>query len=463
MSRTHRLYAILSSLILLVSGGFVALRSQTTGRELIRERVDESRRVTLGGNTRPEVSTANDLGEVSDGLALEHIMFQLKRSPQQEKEVEAFVASLQNAASPNFHKWLTAAEFGQKFGVAESDIQIITDWLQSHGFKVNSVYPSHMIIDFSGNAGQVRNAFHTSIHTLEVGGVRHIANVSDPQVPQALAPALAGVVSMHDFKPHTMIRARSKGVRAQYTSSSGEFVVPADLATIYDFNPLFAKGITGKGQTIAVIEDSDLFNPSDWTSFRKAFGLSQYTTGSMTTVNPAPAHGVNNCSDPGATGDDSEGEATLDVEWASAAAPGAAIQLAACSDTGLTFGGFIAAQNLVNSAPPPSVISMSFGECEAESGASQNAAFSSLFQQAVAEGTSVFVSAGDADAAQCDDGAISATHGISVSGWASTPYNVAVGGTDFSDTYNNNSGTYWNLNANTTSYGSALSYIPEIP
>ena len=468
MPRT-RLYAILSSLILLVSGGFVALMSQTSGRDLIRERMDENKLVMLSGNTRPEVRTGTDQGEVADEFALDHMMLQLKRSQQQEEEVAQFVADLQNPASPNFHKWLTAVEFGQRFGVAESDIRTITDWLKSRGFTVNSVYESNMVIDFSGNAGQVRNAFHTAIHNLDVNGAHHIANVSDPQIPQALAPVVAGVVSMHDFRPHKMSRARkSRPVQrdgAQYTYSgggqTGEAIVPADLATIYDFNPLFAKGITGKGQTVVVVEDTNLYRTSDWTTFRSAFGLSQYTTGTLTTVQPAPASGANNCASPGVNGDDAE--AILDAEWASAAAPGATIEVAACADSGASFGVIIAAQNVINSSPAPAIVSISYGECEAYNGASANASLSSLFQQAVAEGTSVFVSSGDEGAASCDANLSTATHGIGVSAYAATPYNVAVGGTDFSDVYSGTSATFWNLTTNTATYGSALSYVPEIP
>src|SRR6202034_2326537 len=166
------------------------------------------------------------------------------------------------------------------------DVQTITGWLESQGFTVNTVYPNRMVIDFSGTAGQVGRAFHTSIHNLNVNGVHHIANFSDPQIPEALAPAVAGIISMHDFRPHNMSRARSKTSHPQYTFGSFgqqvQVVVPADLATIYDFNPLFAKGITGMGQTIVVIEDSDLFTASDWTTFRSAFGLSQYASGSLT-------------------------------------------------------------------------------------------------------------------------------------------------------------------------------------
>jgi subtilase family serine protease len=144
--------------------------------------------------------------------------------------------------------------------------------------------------------------------------------------------------------------------------------------------------------------------------------------------------GTNNRTNPGVNGN--EFEAILDAEWATAAAPGAAIKLASCADTSTTFGGLIAFQNLINeSGTPPAIVSISYSECETENGASANAAFNSAYQQAVTEGVSVFVAAGDAGGALCDIDASSATHGINVSGFASTPYNVAVGGTDFGDTY----------------------------
>src|ERR1700733_1137334 len=208
MFRIHRLNALLSCAVLLLT--CVALRSQTAERvqALIRENVDEDKLATLAGNTREEANAENDFGAVSDGLSLDHMMLQLKRSPQQEQAAAQLIADLHNPQSPSFHKWMTARDFGQNFGLAESDIQSITQWLESQGFVVNFVYPSGMAIDFSGNAGQVRRAFHTSIRNLEVNGVRHMANVSDPQIPEALAPAVAGVVSLHDFRPQKMSRPK---------------------------------------------------------------------------------------------------------------------------------------------------------------------------------------------------------------------------------------------------------------
>lgn len=462
------LIAASASFLMLLSGSLAVLSAESAGRALIHEKVDERNLITLAGNTRPEAVPANDLGAVSDSLPINHIMLQLKRSAEQEQAVDRMIAALHDTASPGFHHWLTASEFGQAWGLDESDVRTITTWLQSHGFTVNTVYPNRMVIDFSGTAGMVREALHTSIHNLSVNGVKHIANMSDPQIPVALAPAVAGAVSLHDFRPHNMARPKVRPAARidspEYTGTSGgspyQAVVPADLATIYDFNPLFTAGITGAGQTIAVIEDSNLYRNSDWTNFRTAFGLSQYSTASLTTVHPEPTTGTNNCASPGINSDDSE--AIIDAEWASAAAPGAAIVVASCADTGVTVGVFIATQNVVNENNATPIVSISYGICEAMNGAAANASFNSVYQQAAAEGVSVFVAAGDEGAASCDANASAAVHGIGISGFTGTQYNVAVGGTDFGDTLNGTNNVYWSQ-TNSSTWGSALSYIPEIP
>ncbi len=442
----------------------LALSAQHTSglhsRSLITERIDEARTHVLGGNTRSQATALNDRGRVTDDFQMEHMILQLQRPDEQEQAAKQMVEDLHNPKSPSYHKWLTAAQFGQLYGPAQSDIDTVTSWLKSKGFTVNAVYPSGMQIDFSGAAGQVRTAFHTEIHHLNVSGEEHVANMSDPQIPAALAPVVRGVISLHDFTPHSM-----KKPRPHYTFTSQGYstqaVTPSDLATIYNLNPLFAAGVTGKGQTIAVLEDSDMYRSSDYDTFRTRMGLSAYTSGSLTTSHPQPPAGGSNCSDPGVVaGNDSE--ATLDAEWASAAAPDASVVLAACADTRSTFGVMIALENLVNSATPPGVISISYGDCEVDNGEASNAAFNALYQQAVAEGISVFVSAGDEGGAECDAGGSQASHGIAVSAMASTPYNVAVGGTDFGDVLAGTVSTYWS-STNSATFGSALSYIPEVP
>ncbi len=422
---------------------------------VITQQIDESARVPLSGDTRPEIGTAIDHGAVPDAYPMPHMLLQLKRSSASEQAFAQTIEALHDPASPQFHQWLDPADIGARFGLSSADLSVIAGWLAGYRFNVNVVYDNGLLIDFSGTAGQVRRAFHTEIHSLDVGGAPHIANIGDPEIPAALAPAIEGIVALHDFKPHPMMKKRPA-----YTFCSGacQAVVPADLATIYNLTPAFAAGLTGKGETVVVIEDTNVFKPADWTTFRKTFGLDVYASGKFVEVHPAPPSGATNCTNPGVNGDESE--AILDAEWASAAAPNATIELASCADS--PDGLLIALQNLIAAKTHPSIISMSYGECEAANGAASNAAYNRVFQQAVAEGVSVFVSAGDEDAASCDAGLAAATHGIGVSGLGSTIYNVAVGGTDFADTDNNDSSKYWS-STNKSNFGSAKSYIPEIP
>jgi subtilase family serine protease len=169
---------------------------------MINLAINNTQLVPLPGNIRPEATNAqNDRGPVASSFAMPHMLLQLKRSPAQEQALETLIDQQHDPASPNFHKWLMPTQIGAQFGLAASDLQKITGWLTSQGFQVNLVYPNGSLIDFSGTAGQVTAAFHTAIHNLSVNGEPHFANMSDPQIPAALAPAVAGVVSLNDFRP----------------------------------------------------------------------------------------------------------------------------------------------------------------------------------------------------------------------------------------------------------------------
>jgi subtilase family serine protease len=457
------------ALVLCLSSRYAARVFGASSRQvLITQPIDESQLVRLARNTRPEANAKNDRGSEPDGFLMDHMLLQLKRDPQVEQEFAQYIETLTDKTSPNFRHWMMADEQGEKFGLNSQDIDTITSWLQSHGFNVGYVYPNRMVIDFSGTAGQVREAFHTEIHELDVNGQRHFSNMSDPKIPAALAPAIEGVVSMNDFRPHTNVERRKPGrFGPQYTFSgcNGDCLdlVPGDLQTIYNVTPLYKAGITGKGMTVAVIEDTNSYG-TDWATYQKKFALGGYG-GTLTTLHPDDAK---NCTNPGTNGDDFE--ADIDVEMVTAIAPAAHVELVSCTDT-TTFGGLLALENLVSAGSPPPVISSSYAECEVLSGAATNAAFNSAFQTAAAAGISVFVASGDYGSSYCardfTNGTEVAYPGIGVLGWGETVYNVAVGGTDFEDVYNANEGgkplsTYWNT-TNTSTFASAKSYIPEIP
>jgi subtilase family serine protease len=435
----------------------------TSGAQTVVQPIDDGDLVTLGGNTRSEATAANDRGAVDPSMRLEHLELQLRRSALQEREAASFIEALHDPTSPSFHQWLSAEEFGRRFGASPGGIAAVRGWLEGHGFHVGPLYPGGMVLDFSGTAAQLAAAFHTSIHHLRVGEESHFANMNDPQIPRALAAVVSGIVKLNDFRP-----ARKHRPSPRYSGScSGDpcyLMAPADLATIYDFNALFQANtpITGKGQTVAVVEDTNLYSDSDWTNFRRIFGLSAHRAGTLTTIHPQPPRGGAPCTNPGVNSNGDDVEATLDAEWSSAAAPDAAIVVASCGDSATVDGVRQAIHDLIDSASPPAIISVSYGVCETENGAAGNAFFSAIYQQAVAEGISVFVATGDSGPEDCAPNFTSpAIFGIGVNGWASTQYNVAVGGTDFSDTFDGTNKDYWGTSQGAP-WGTAKSYVPEM-
>ncbi len=487
MNRRNKSAALLmavAAFVLVVSlASFAQVKSP-----LVTQKVDNNIRVTLHGNVRPEANAQNDRGPVSADIQLDHLLLMLKRPAALEAAAIAFVDSQHNPKSANFHKWINAAQYGQMFGPAQSDIAAVTSWLTSQGFTVNLVYSNGMFIDYSGTSAQIETAFGTQLHNYDVNGESRIANDRDPQVPAALAGVVAGPLYLNNFRPKAMnqklhaehINAKSGQMESDYTPGNGDYpIVPWDLAKIYNIAPLYSAGVSGQGMKIVVVEDTNLFNcnstnslgacsasTSDWAIFRNTFGLGKYTAGNLSQSNPGPTVS-STCNKPstgsgypsgsGINSDDVE--AAIDVEWAAAGAPNASIINAACANPTGGFGGLTAIQNILQhpNADNVDVISMSYGESEAQTGATLNAAFNTTFQQAVAAGIGIFVSSGDELAASAGT-----RDGIGVSGWMSSQYDVSVGGLDYADTYLGLNSTYWSAN-NNAFYGSAKSYIMEQP
>lgn len=459
-SRTALAAGFLAVLALALSAGIAFPAEQSR----IVDPIDETNLVRLVGSTHRLAQPQYDRGAVDDGLPMEHMYLQLQRSPEQEAALEGLMREQLDPHSSNYHAWLTAEELGKRFGPAQDDIDTVVRWLESHGFQVNLVTKNGLTIDLSGTAGRVRETFHTEIHNYEINGQKHIANASDPLIPAALAKVVSGMVSLNDFMPKPQLRKPKANFTFPCTGCPDGFdnqtqydEAPPDFATIYNVTPLYQakKPITGKGQTVVVLEPTDI-NSADVATFRSAFGLSSYS-GKFSQIHPGPG-----CSDPGKNA--FEGEAAIDAEWAGAVAPDADVDLASCASTATNFGAFIAAQNLLDTGNPPHIMSLSYLDCEADLGPSGNAYIKALWQLAAAEGVSVFVAAGDGGPAACDnfDTALYAEDGIAANGLASTPYNVSTGGTDFLDTVEGVNGTYWS-SSNSPTGKSAKSYVPEMP
>jgi hypothetical protein len=452
---------LLTSLFAFTASAQEAQIEPSTVQPRIVQPVDETKLAVLKGNTHRLARSQFDQGAAPADLPMERMLLVLKRSPEQESALRNLLDNQQDKASPNYHKWLTPEQFGKQFGPADQDVQVVTSWLQSHGFRIGQVAKGRNIIEFSGTAAQVQEALHTSIHKYVVRGEEHWANANDPQIPAALTPVVAGVHTLHNFLKKPQIHVLKQTVAAKYvpgkppqlTFSDGRHGLgPADYATIYNINPLYNAfpPINGTGITIAVVGRSNLYKGgTDVSDFHNyVFGGSNFP------------NIILNGPDPGDLGGGEEFEATLDATWSGAIAPGATVDFVVSATTNTTDGvdlseAYIIDNNLAN------VMTESFGICEAAFTSTQAQGIAALAEQAAAQGVTYMVSTGDAGAEGCDDpnSETVATGPISVNILASTPYTVAVGGTEFNE--NGQDSKYWSTTNTQGTSQSVLSYIPE--
>ena len=441
-----------------------AARAQTPSRPArITRAIDDNQLVRLKGNVHPLAQARFDQGAMNDAQPIDRMLLLLQRSSDQESELRQLLEDQLTNNSPKHHAWLTPEQFGAQFGPVDADIQATTDWLNSMGFHGIKVGPGRTVIEFSGNAGQVRAAFHTEMHRYLVQGALRFANSSDPLIPAALAPVVAGVVSLHSFPKFAHSRTIGNFRRSAETgvveptfsfagcgsggTSQCNGLGPADLAKIYNVPP----NLDGTGQTIAVVGQSNI-NIEDVQEYRAMFGLP--------TNDPEI---ILNGPDPGPLSD--ETEADLDVQVSGGMAPKAAVKFVVSEtpDTAPTAGIDLSALYIIDNNIA-AVLSESYGACEGALGSVGNAFYNALWEQAAAQGITVLVSSGDNGSAACDNPGDSdfATGGLAVSGLASTPFNISVGGTDFSYSVASPASVYWNAtNGGTPAVESAKSYIPE--
>lgn len=434
-------------------------RGQTPGR--IRLPIDDRQVVRLGQTKHPLATTANSVGHLEANTKFERMLLVLSPSAEQEQELKQLLDEQHKKSSPNYQRWLTAAEFGTRFGVADVDVQKVRGWLESRGFTVGNVAQSKRWIEFSGTSHQVESAFHTEMQYYRITGKTHIANATDVAVPEAMAEVTPGVASLNNFgkrPPRRMaegvVGRDSQGhkIRLQPNLTAvgatiTYYLAPGDLAAIYNTKPLLGAGIDGSGISIAVTAQSDI-ELTDVQEFRQIFGLKANDPNFIVS---GP--------DPGLANQTDAEEAQLDVEWAGAVAPGATIDLVVAASTATTSGVDLAAAYAIDNEVAP-ILTYTYGSCEYALGAAGNALYNALWQQAAAEGITVLVAVGDNGAAGCDNAnaGIVAGHGLAVNGAASTPYNIAVGGTEFVE--GATPSTYWN-GTNAADFSSALGYIPE--
>jgi len=429
--------------------------AQGPAEDRIVRAIDDASRVALEGNVRPMFRPENDLGRVDGSLKLENISLMFAFTESRQAALTALLDDLENPSSPSFHQWLTPEQFADRFGLGRNDMNRVVEWLEGHGFTVTWKARSRTWLAFSGTANQIEAAFQTEIHNFSVHGATYYANATEPFVPSALAGVVLAIHGLDNYppKPAGAVRKVGPSPNPEFTSyiSGNTYIAPGDFAVIYDLNGLYAAGIDGAGQSIAVMGQTDLYSDqgsthSDIAAFRSAAGLPP---------NAPQIVLIPGATDPGVVSEDI-GEASTDVEWAGAVARNATIIFVNGGSKGVANALLYAVDN--KTAP---VISISYGECESMLGAANLSALANVAQQANAQGQTIVAAAGDTGPAGCEDSGSStpATTGLAVSWPASLPYVTGMGGSEFEE----GPGVYWAADSNGLDVSpSALSYIPEM-
>ncbi|HEY1253769.1 MAG TPA: protease pro-enzyme activation domain-containing protein, partial [Terracidiphilus sp.] len=351
----------------------------------------------------------------------------------------------------------------------------------------------------------LHNFFPRPAHHLGSQVTREAATGRWQRLP-GIEEATLGQSSFAKTSPLSAQAKPAIAARPQYgISQSGtnpylvEDVGPNDFATIYNVLPLWnaSTPIDGTGQIIAIAGTSDIDvgqsassevganGNNDVLTFRNFFNLPTNNAANTPLRVSGNSQPLTVCTDPGTETDpppctiDDLVENSLDVEWSGSIAKNAQIVLVSSyvpstdsTDDGLFDSESYIVDNIDNPSSPVNgarIMNVSYGECELGNGTAGNVEYYNLWQRAAAEGIAVFVAAGDSGSASCDDGNYVAESGLSVNGLASTPYNTAVGGTDFNWCNPDTAATsecvaspYWNSN-NSASQSSAIGYIPETP
>jgi kumamolisin len=340
-----------------------------------------SARIAVTGDSVPAMGTAvTTTGQVSDS---QRISLAISLAPRDEAGLQSFIDSASNPRSPQYGHYLTTAQYAARFGPSQASVDKVTSFLRSEGLSVDSVSPSHLVVDASGSAATVEGAFGTQLSTFRdnATGRAFYANASAPTLPADIAGSVVDISGLNTRAPrvhHSLVQPHN-GPAGGYT--------PAQIKGGYDVTPLANAGFTGTGQTVALLE-FDGFQQSNITTYNNNYALGA-TTPTVTRVDGGS----------GALGG-GQVEVELDIEVVQAIAPKAAVRVfeGPNSDAGEvdTY------QAIVNSGAK--VTSSSWGLAETQRTAANITAVHNVFAQGAALGETVFSASGDSGSADAGAG-----------------------------------------------------------
>ena len=452
-----------AAVLMMATLPMVAQVASTAVAPRIGAEINSNEKTALPNSKLPRAQAQYDGGRVAAATRLQGISIYFNRTVSQEAALKALMAAQQTPGSPQYHQWLTPEQFASQFGMADSDIAKVENWLEQQGFSIDSVSRGKNVLRFSGTVGQVEIAFSTEMHNYNVptskGVVKHFAPSTALSVPSAIAGVVEGIRNLDDFRPRSHAVRNAVGrVKRNLTwddnGSQSVFFAPGDIFTQYDIQNEYNASFKGTGQTIAIVGQSAV-QPSDLEAFWTAAGI---------TRQDPEMDIVAGTGDPTVQPDGDEAESDLDLEWSGAIAQGANLHFVFTGgDT--NYSAFDSIQYAIDNQIG-TIISSSYGDCETNLGGQT---LETVLEQAAAQGQTVLSAAGDDGSTDCFEDTnltVAQQEALAVDYPASSPNVTAVGGTEVSQAnaaYLTAGSAYWKeaSTSSPTVTPSLLQVVPE--
>jgi subtilase family serine protease len=397
----------------------------------------QEQRIAVDGQNVPLVRQAHLLGAAN---GQQELNLSIGLRPRNSQELDSLLNNLYDPRSSLYHHFLTPQEFAAEYGPTPEEQQQVVDYLHQQGLTVTSVSPNGLLIDASATVAQAEAAFRVQINNYQVGAKIFFANANPPTIPAALSSIILSIggldnsVKMHPLYQHAHAAAQNTTTQHKLLAGPGHKKAgllkpqtahaassgygPTELRGAYDSNPLQQAGVQGNNQTVAVFE-LDGYQSSDITQYLQNYNLGTPNISNVLIDNFDGSAGQ------GAI------EVELDIEVVAAMAPKAAqiVYEGPNSTQGVND-----TYNRIVTDNKAQITTISWGECEAQSGNAELQTLDTIFKQAAAQGIAMFAASGDSGAYDCNDTS------LAVDSPAGDPYITGVGGT--------------NLQLNNGSYGS---------
>jgi subtilase family serine protease len=368
-----------------------------------------------------------------------HVTVTLK--PRDPAALAAYAGAVSMPGSPDYHLYLTPAQFGRRFGATRSEVGAVRSSLRARGLRPGPVSAGALSIPVMATAAQLEHAFSISLRRLSLpGGRTAMAASAPPAVSTRVAPLIQAVVGLNTSsaphpllvrsgragtvvtgagpppRPHVVTGGPQPCASAQ-AAAPGQGADTADqIASAYGFSGLYAGGETGAGVTVAVYElEPD--DPRDVAAYQACYGT--HATISSIQVDQGSGTGAGS------------GEAALDIENLIGLAPNVTVLVyqGPNSNSGAPGSGPYDTFSAIINQDRARVVTVSWGQCEAAMGHANAAAENTLFEQAAAQGQSIVAASGDSGSEDCDTGGPLPQTETAVDDPSSQPFVTGVGGT----------------------------------